>query len=58
MSNTKEPQPVTITEYRGRKITEWSDGKVSFNGLYQDSYEAAKAKIDLIENNLMIGRIK
>ncbi len=54
----KEPKIISVFKYRNRHITTYEDGTVSFSGMTHESFESAKKKIDLIENNLMIGRIK
>jgi hypothetical protein len=57
MSNTKEPQPVTITPFMNKFITEWDNGDITVSLMKYPSFEAAKSAIEKI-NNLMIGRIK
>ncbi len=53
----KEPQPVTITPFMNKFITEWDNGMITVSMMQYPSFEQAKAAIEKL-NNLMIGRIK
>ncbi len=53
----KEPQPVTVTPYLNKFITEWDNGSITVSLIKYESFEKAKSAIEQV-NNLMIGRIK
>ncbi len=57
--NTKEPQPTSVYEYKGKFITTWDNQDITVSMMKYPDFESAKKAIDkILNNNLMIGRIK